>query len=53
MPATIHSQIVKRPSTALENKNVLRKPATHEASAPKVRRRFLDYLRIAFSAPAA
>ena len=53
MPATIQSQIVKRDSTALENKSVLQKPATHAARAPKVRRRFLDFLRIAFSAPAA
>jgi hypothetical protein len=53
MTATIHSQIVKRDSTALENKRVLQKPATHAARAPKVRRRFLDFLRIAFSAPAA
>jgi hypothetical protein len=53
MPATIQSQIVKRDSTALENKSVLQKPATQAARAPKVRRRFLDFLRIAFSAPAA
>jgi hypothetical protein len=49
----MQSPIVKRPSTALENKNALPKPATYAASSPKVRIRFVDLLRIAFSAPAA